>query len=411
MVLDQPFPPDARVEREAMALAQAGYEVHLLCAARDSDLLREEYYQGFYIHRVDPSAVSAGLLGRLPYTGLIRNCFREFKNIDTPWHTLIERFVKSYRIEVLHIHDLKLGPTGLDIARRLRIPMVADLHENYPALMEMMKGKHDARRGKQQRRKWDDIEDAVVAGASRVITVADEAKDRLMIKGCPGAKITVLPNTVDIDKFSQAVIDPEVSRKFKANFLLTYVGHLNYAHRGIQTVLHAMAILRDEIPELAFVGAGGVREHYMAELAPLIEDAGLKDRVHFTGWLDETEFISYIDAADICLCPHLMSDQTNATFPNKVYLYHLCKKPIIVSNAIPLHRYVDETRGGAVFESGNAQDLAEAIRVLYRNAPLRRELATNGQQAVLAKHNWRETSRQLVELYSGLTAGLRSPQQ
>jgi hypothetical protein len=25
MVLDQPFPPDARVEREAMALAEAGY--------------------------------------------------------------------------------------------------------------------------------------------------------------------------------------------------------------------------------------------------------------------------------------------------------------------------------------------------------------------------------------------------
>ncbi len=412
MVLDQPFPPDARVEREAVALTEAGYEVHLLCMARPEDTQREEFYRGFYLHRVDPAAVTATLplfniQTRLPYKGLIKSAYRAFRHIDLAWRTLIDRFVKSYGIQVLHVHDLRLCPSGLDVAKKYRIPMVADLHENYPALMQMLKGKHNPRRGEQQRRKWEEIEYDCIHAAARVVTVADEARERLLAKGVPPEKVLVLPNTVDVEKFLNAPVDSEINRRFKSHFLLCYVGHINDRHRGIHTVLQAMAMLRDELPELAFVGAGAVRDAYMAELAPLIESAGLEDRVFFTGWLDETEFVSYIEASDVCLCPHVATDHTNATFPNKVYLYHLFKKPIITSNAVPLQRYVEQTRGGLAFESGDAISLANAIRRLAADPSLRKELGHNGYQAVIERNNWRETSRRLVGMYASLAGGLR----
>lgn len=408
MVLDQPFPPDARVEREAMALAEAGYEVHLLCALRPEDKLPDEAYRGFYIHRVDPEAVTIqipllGMQSRFLYRGVVKNYFHHFKNIDTAWHTLIHRFVKAYDIQILHIHDLRLVDTGLNIALRYGLPLVADLHENYPALMQMMKGRDNPERGMKQRERWEKIEATSVQAATYVITVTDEAKERLMEKGVPSEKILVLENTVDVDKFLAAPMDHNVLRQYKPHFTLTYVGHINDTHRGIQTVIEAMALLKDDIPELRFIAAGAYREPYRQLLESLIVEAGLKERVQFTGWLDESQFVTYIEAADICLCPHLVNDHTNATFPNKVYLYHLFKKPIIVSNAIPLQRYIGNTQGGAIFRSGDAHMLADIIRMLYMRPEMRREMAMNGYKAVTEHYNWRRTSQDLIAMYNHLT--------
>jgi glycosyltransferase involved in cell wall biosynthesis len=285
------------------------------------------------------------------------------------------------------------------VTKKYGVRLVADLHENYPALMQMMKGRNNPKRGLAQRKRWESIEADCTARAHQVLVVTEEAKERLVAKGVPADKILVVENTVDANKFEAAPIDPEVVRKFKANFLLCYVGHLNDNHRGIQTVINAMAILRDELPEIHFVGAGAIREPYRKQLEELIEKSDLTDRVHFTGWLDETEFASYIEASDICLCPHIVNDHTNATFPNKVYLYHLFKKPIIVSNAVPLQRYVDSTQGGLVFESDNADMLANRIRELYYQPNLRKELAMSGHHAVTQHYNWNITARELVATY------------
>ncbi len=416
MVLDQPFPPDARVEREAVALVEAGYEVHLLCAVSPPDQLkknelREEAYRGIYIHRVDPNEVSIripllGIQSRFLYKGFIKNYFHHFKNIDTAWHTLIHRFVRDYGIHILHVHDLRLVDTGLNVSARYDLPLVADLHENYPALMQMMKGRNNPERGQEQRERWEKIEAESVQKAARVITVADEAKDRLMAKGVPPEKVLVLENTVDMEKFLAAPVDQELVRRFRPNFVLTYVGHLNDTHRGIQTVIEAMALLKDEIPDLHFIGAGAMREPYRKLLDGMIEQAGLQDRVHFTGWLDETQFVTYIEASDICLCPHIVNDHTNATFPNKVYLYHLFKKPIIVSNAAPLQRYVEDTKGGLVFQSGDAAMLANLIRMMHHRSDLRREMALSGHRAVVERYNWQRSSEDLIAMYDQLVGRL-----
>lgn len=413
MVLDQPFPPHSRVEREAVALVEAGYEVHLLCLANPDrpDELSDEFYRGIYVHRVNPKLVTCRVpvlnwTTRLPYQGLIKNYFHHYKFIDIAWHTLVDRFVAGYGIHILHVHDLRLAHTGLSIAKRYRIALVLDLHENYPALMQQMKGRDNPVRGEKQRVRWEAIEADAVQRADQVITVIEEARQRLLVKGLPPSRAWVIENTVDVDKYVAAPIDPNIVRHYKPAFMMCYVGHHNDVHRGIHTVLEAMGILRDELPELQFVGAGAYRELYRERLDELVRRYQLEERVHFTGWLDETEFGSYIEASDICVCPHLATDHTQATFPNKPYLYHLYKKPIVVSNARPLARYVEATQGGLVFDSGDAQMLADRIRELYYQPELRRQLGNQGHQAVMERFNWAVTAKDLVSLYQRVSEQL-----
>lgn len=408
MVLDQPFPPDARVEREALALIEAGYEVHLLCMRSHETQEREEMYQGIHLHRVSPDEVAdtlpwlGGIRTQWLYRGILKNLQRKLRNIDTVWQTLIHRFVSRFQLDILHIHDLRLVDTGLSVARRYQIPLVADLHENYPALMEMLKGRDNPRRGRKARVHWEKIERNATAGAHQIITVADESKERLVGWGIHPHKITVVPNTVDIEKFETAFIDPGVVRQYKQKFLITYVGHVNAPHRGIHIFLEALARLKDEIPEIYFVAAGAIRDHYMDQLSAQIARLGLSDYVRFTGWVDEMAFPTYITAADVCICPHLESDHTNSGIPNKMYLYHLFGKPVVASSCRPYKRYLDDSQGGICFESGNVDELVTAITRLYHDEHLRHTLGENGRKAVRSTYNWQQSASRLVSMYAGL---------
>ncbi len=415
MVLDQPFPPDARVEREAVALINAGFEVHLLCAfSLEADRKRTEKqteeYRGIKLHRIDPKTFSyelpvIKLKTRFFYQGIIKNLNRTLFNIDAVWQGVIHQVCKEIQPDGLHIHDLRLVPTGLTVSDQFNIPLVADLHENYPALMQILKGKNDPAIGLKARHKWDTIEKNATWQADKVIVVIDEAKERLVKKGLHGSKITVIPNTVDVDKFQTVALDAmeaAIKPEIRGKFVLTYVGFINNDHRGLHTVVEAMALLKDEYPELFLIAAGGYRDAYKRKLDELILSNGLDHAVKFTGWLDETEFVPYIKVADVGLCPHQANEHTDNTFPNKVYLYHLFKKPIITSHCKPLQRYVEETNGGLVFESENAKALADQVVTLIKERELSRQLGENGHQAVIATHNWAASSQALVKLYNEL---------
>jgi glycosyltransferase involved in cell wall biosynthesis len=403
MVLNRPFPPDSRVERQASTLAEAGFEVHLLCEARPGELELEAYYQQFYLHRVNPEDVTFSLFNlktRFPYQGVCKNLVHSLWNVDTAWHTLIDRFVSCFGLDALHVHDLPLVHTAVNVAEKHHIPLVVDLPENYPALMEMLYP--DPIKAQEQRKKWDNIEQLAAWEADAVITSIDEARDRLMKKGIAPNKISVIPNLLDTDHYLNQPWDPSVIKRYKATFLLTYVGHLNGPHRGIYMVLEAMARLQEEIPELYFVGAGALSPRYRDQLQAHAERLGVAHQVEWTDWLDEPTMISTIQAADICLCPHVANDYTQTTFPSKVLLYHLFQKPVIASDCRPLARYLQDSGGGLTFQSGDAHALTRQILSLYQNNALRRQLGEAGKKAVLSRYQWTQTAPALIHLYDQL---------
>ncbi|MEM0951431.1 MAG: glycosyltransferase family 4 protein [Cyanobacteria bacterium P01_H01_bin.74] len=423
MILDQPFPHDSRVEREAVTLVKSGYAVHLLCVYPDNSVLQAKslktadktfkaeevsHYRGITVHWVNPNQVSVQLPlikkpTKLLHQGLFKTLFYRLKAIDTVWHTLIHRFVQQAGIQILHVHDLRLAVTCQNIAGYYQLPCIVDLHENYPALMALLKGKRDAQKGLRAQKRWEAIENRCLQEVTHAITVAPEAKKRLVEKGIASEKITVIENTVDMAKFLAAPVNQEIVRQFKPYFVLTYVGHINNMHRGIHTIIEALALLRREIPEIRFIAAGAARPEYLEDLEARVRFHHLDALVHFTGPIDEMDFVSYIEASDICICPHLANPHTNATFPNKVYLYNLFKKPVIASDAVPLKRYIENTGGGLTYPSGRVEELAKIIRHLHQRSDLRRELGQNGHKAVLESYNWQYTAGDLLALYKAIS--------
>ena len=51
MLLEAEFPPDVRVENEALSLAEAGFEVHIFALTFEKRPLLEEWRPGVWVHR------------------------------------------------------------------------------------------------------------------------------------------------------------------------------------------------------------------------------------------------------------------------------------------------------------------------------------------------------------------------
>jgi glycosyltransferase involved in cell wall biosynthesis len=74
-------------------------------------------------------------------------------------------------------------------------------------------------------------------------------------------------------------------------------------------------------------------------------------------------------------------------------------KPVLVSDAKPLARIVNESSCGFIFQSGNATDAATAIEKAYA-ARGDTTIGERGKNAVLEKYTWEKASRVLGQIYN-----------
>lgn len=389
MVLDQYFPPDIRVENEALSLVKAGHEVIILCYTNQSNGLLVENYKGIYLHKIP---VYMPLIKKLrALTNTIINIYPFY------WARYIRQLIKSEKIEVLHIHDLYMLGAAYLANKKHNLPVIADLHENYAEGIKNYKWSNSFF-GKLlvSVPKWQHTEIEWCNKATQIITVIEEAKNRYMQMGIPAEKITVLPNYVDNSEFLSFKIDNKITDRFKNNFVLIYTGMFD-KHRGLETIINAIPEIIKQIKNLMviFVGKGAGQE----ELMQKIDALKVKDYICFEGFQDFSKLPSYIKTSDICLIPHLKTIHTDNTIPHKLFHYMLLEKPVVATNCNPIRRIIEEVQCGLIYESVNASQLAEHIIKLYKSKKLAQQMGKAAKKAVLEKYNWNNASKSILTLY------------
>lgn len=390
MVLDQDFPPDPRVENEALSLVEAGFEVTVLAIAPD-ERPAEEYYQGIRIIRdrlpKNMRNKMRGLAGTLPlYTWYLS------------WR--IREVYKRYPFHALHTHDLYLFGGGLKAGKALGVSVVGDLHENWVEAL-----KHYAWSTRFPGNlvvsipRWERVEKKWVHAVDKLVVVIEEAAERNQALGVPDERITTVPNTIKRDAFDAYEEDAALIQRLRSPLTITYTGGMDI-HRGLESVIRAMPGVLEQKPEarLVLVGDGRIKP----ELEELTRSLGLEEQIWFEGWQAQALLKSYILGSDICLVPHLKTVHTDATIPHKLFHYMYYEKPVVVSNCRPLKRIVEAEKAGLVYEAGNAEALAQAILKLAETPTERVEMGRRGRAAVLERYNWDATVQGLIGVYQQL---------
>jgi hypothetical protein len=235
MVLaNKDFPPDIRVEKEARALRNAGYNITILCASKDQRPLVDEW-EGIRVIRMPP---------RSRIFSAINWFFRSLTFHDLPLGKHLPAVLQENNIDLLHVHDLLMLGTTLSEANKSGIPVIADFHENYPAALRYyLTGRPITNPIKwllYKPSRWQAYEKRSALQAVHILVVVDEAKDRLVAEGLPGERITVIENTVDVEKLLSIPLDNDLMRRYEGEFVISYIGGYGGSHRGLDTVIEAL---------------------------------------------------------------------------------------------------------------------------------------------------------------------------
>jgi len=379
MVLDREFPPDLRVENEIETLQSASYEIHLLCFTR-TDRNPEEKSENFNIYRRPVSNfIYKSSVGAITFPFYF-NFWRKFLN----------EILSGQSFDAIHIHDLPLLRIGAEMKNKYHIPIISDLHENWPAYLRIAEHtKSITGRILSPDRKWISYEKRFLQFADQIIVVVDEAKDRLLKLGLDPDRIHVVSNTLNIKKFN-----PREMHHKNDDIVLFYAGGINF-HRGLQTVLYALEKIKKINPgmRLWIMGEG----RYKNELVNLSKRLEIDEMVSFLGWQPYDKMIEMLMKADIALIPHLRSDHTDSTIPHKLFQYMYAKKPVIVSNCLPLQRIINESNCGYIYVSDDYHSLVDILSRLDKQQY--KIKGKNGNKWVKDKYNWEFDSQVLLGIY------------
>ena len=393
MLLDHSFPPDLRVENEARTLAQAGFEVTIL--AMDPDPRPSGMLEA-HVHIVR---------ARIPKQ--IRNKARGLAATFPFMDWIVGRQVASIhagrKIHALHAHDLYLFGAALRAGKKLDVPVVGDMHENWVEALRHYKWSTTAP-GKWvvDLSRWEQLETRWADQVDRLIVVIDEMKERmtgqLQLAGGRSHHIVTVPNTIlrsSFDAWSPAKPDDMP----RGNPVMLYTGGMD-RHRGLEDPIRAMPIILERHPDavLVLVGDGAVR----SELEELVASLDLGGAVRFLGWKDQESVRGYMESAHIGLIPHLKTIHTDHTIPHKLFHYMHAGLPCVVSDCRPLERIVSAENCGSIYPSGDPDAMALAVLRMIGDPDGMAAMATRGREAVTERWNWETTSTGLVDLYRDL---------
>jgi len=384
-VWDADYPWDVRVEKVCRSLAR-DHEVHLVSRNAKRRPIYERA-QAFHIHRL-PAA---------PWMPDRLHAALGFPAFFNPvWIRAIRRTVRRSRADVLVVRDIPLALTAVMVGRASRIPVVLDMAENYPAMIEDFRASRLDRRGfrvVRHPRLVRLVERLAIRQADHIVVVVDESRDRLVGMGVPDSKISVVMNTPMLDRRpAQRPKEGVEEGSRPGELLIAYLGVLEVP-RGVGTAIRAMAQVRRRLPgaRLVVIGAGRDEWRFREEAGRL----GVTGSVEFRGWVDYKDALALLAQCDVGLVPHHVTESWQTTMPNKLFDYMSLGKPVIVSNARPTERVVNEERCGLVFPDRDPTALAEAI-VAMADPAARAAYGRRGRDAIHRQYNWAVDERRLL---------------
>jgi glycosyltransferase involved in cell wall biosynthesis len=383
MLLENDFLNDPRVEKEVVTLHKAKHKI-IVAAISVSELPSEEIRENCLVLRKRISKfIKKSSVGSL-----------KFPFYFNFWRNYVNQILRHHRIDAIHVHDLPLSRIGSEFKKKYKIKLVIDLHENWPALLNVSSHTQTIT-GKllSSGRQWRLYEKKSALKADRIITVVDEMKDRIVNLGIPSEKIFILENTPYVNSIKS--LEYERDPKF---LTLVYIGGISY-HRGLQYVIEGIRLLRPDVPVRLWIAGDGKYTNYLKDQ---VKNLQLEEHVIFFGVLTKDKSQDLLKGADLGLIPHIRSEQSDNSSPNKLFEYMAAGVPVLASDCISVKRVISDTNSGMTYIFDSPSDFARVVKKFYFDRDRSGIFAINGKKAIIEKYNWQQSSAELVKLYSEL---------
>ena len=215
--------------------------------------------------------------------------------------------------------------------------------------------------------------------ADKIIFLTPEYKDQVAAKLkwiFREKKTTVIPNGINTAVFQSVPRLPGPVIQLGMQSRLVKI-------KDHKTVLNAMALLLskpDYKGRLQFTIAGDGQTK--TELMQLVGYLGIEANVFFTGTLDETELVAYLNNLDIYV--HASLGETMST---SIMQAMACGKPVIASDVPGINNMLEDRETGLLIPPEDVNALADAISVLVNDPALAGKIASQGARFAISHYS------------------------
>jgi glycosyltransferase involved in cell wall biosynthesis len=295
------------------------------------------------------------------------------------------RAVKAARPDVLHVQYT--APLGV------RVPVIVTVHDvsflDHPEFFTL--GRRAQMRFTVSR---------TVKTSSRIITVSEFSRRAILRHyNVPADKVQVIPNAANPyfratnhDRARRAAQD---RLKLDAPFVLS-VGDLQPRKNHVR-LIEAFACLITAHPKLNHhLVLTGQDTWFGDKVRAAAANSGIANRIHFTGFVDDSELLDLYNACDCFVFPSLYEG-----FGLPVLEAHACGRAVACSGTSSIPEVAD----GAclLFDPADAGEITRAMADILLDPELRARLERLGLKNA-ARFNWRYSASSTLEVYRDVAA-------
>jgi glycosyltransferase involved in cell wall biosynthesis len=228
----------------------------------------------------------------------------------------------------------------------------------------------------------------IAAPRTTTLHLRSETERVESLRNFPSFSTAVIPNAVRVP----ATVKHEAA---DGTFRLGYIGRL-HRRKGLENLLEACAILRDQDVAFSLVIAGAGRARYTRSLRRKIDGLGLAGMVRMAGEVHGTAKRAFFEALDLLVMPSHAESFASAVAEGLAF-----GVPAVASRGTPWAQLED--RGCGLWVDNSPQSLAQAI-VRMRTMPLE-EMGQRGRRWMSAEFSWDRAAREVCNAYSVMLGG------
>lgn len=385
MITHSFYESDNRVIRYAEALAARGDVVDVIALRRTPEMLKTEVISGVSVNRIR-DRFGKKERSKSSYLSPIL----KFLVASSWWVTRAHR---RRRYDVVHVHNI---PDFLVFAAWLPkltgARVILDIHDIVPEFFGSKFGVSDKSlliRGLKLAEKFS------AKFATHIILANHLWLEKYTARSASLDKCTVFINNVDASIFK-----PLEFRKPSADKqIILFPGGLQW-HQGLDIAIRAFHKLHQQLSRVEFhiYGDGNMK----AELMALVQELGLNENVRFFNPMPIRQIAKVMAEADLGVVPKRADSFGNEAYSTKIMEFMCLKVPLVVSRTKVDSYYFNDTLV-RFFESGNPDDMAQAMHAVLTNEQLRNRMIERG--AEYAKVNsWEKHKSRYLDLVDRLVA-------
>ncbi len=300
------------------------------------------------------------------------------------------------KYDVVCVHDWLSSIAGIIIKNETEIPVVFHVHST-----------EWGRSGGQGSSVVSHFEWSTSQKADRIVTVSHAMHEDLTKHGWPSAKISVVWNGVDPERYSPETCKPEDVEAVRRRYaiacdekMLLFLGRLTWV-KGVTNLVQAMPKILENQPKTKLVILGkGEQQNDIVETASRL---GIRDQVicRFE-FVPEKERILHYAAADVCIFP-----STYEPFGIVSLEAMAMAKPLIVGaqGVVGFREQVVSSgpdQNGLHVNGGSSSDIAWGVNEVLCDGDRARTWGQNGRKRIIQYFTWEKAAEQTLQIYEAM---------